>query len=515
MKRIAWICGMLLLCALTGCRSLPVPTTEQALTDTPTLNPNPVVLTAAPTPASMEMEIEAPVETERPTPIPTPTPTPSPTPTATPTPTPIPITFTASRELPLPSPGTQMQQGRTFRFDGTVLSQNPLVRLSAIVLQEDGAEVLRADRKFRENQAIASVQLVDPAFSKKSDALAEAIAFETLSEGNYTLRLEAEDNSGTVLTLAETAFAITNSEWHTLQPNQFRLTYSTALAFFGSPEKFLFRYKLQNESSHITVDPDWRAQYDGTAVGIGGRQWQCHVDAIPYFEQAAKLIDGTFIRISGKLSGKAFDTGAVRLSDLATYSGTIVRRFDADNTFINHHSFGTAIDFNAEYPSQTERLENRDRIFQEVTQNLTYNGVIELDGQLCYDFTYNGRAKVGLCGVPEPVMNYLLYELGFFRAGFGWGFYYPHTCDAAHYSLTELSPSLFTEGDYAMRKVAMYIEDGARPAESPDPNETPTPAPEAEQAAAEPGAEPEQTENTAVPNEADPIPESTEPAETP
>ena len=63
--------------------------------------------------------------------------------------------------------------------------------------------------------------------------------------------------------------------------------------------------------------------------------------------------------------------------------------------------------------------------------------------------------------VPEPLMNYLLYELAFYRAGFSWGLYYPHTCDAMHFSLSELSPSYFEEGPYAMRKVFSYIGDEA------------------------------------------------------
>jgi len=47
-----------------------------------------------------------------------------------------------------------------------------------------------------------------------------------------------------------------------------------------------------------------------------------------------------------------------------------------------------------------------------------------------------------------------LYHYG----GFGWGVYYPHTSDAMHFSLTELSPSLFTDGAYAMRKITEYID---------------------------------------------------------
>ncbi len=115
------------------------------------------------------------------------------------------------------------------------------------------------------------------------------------------------------------------------------------------------------------------------------------------------------------------------------------------------------MDINAHYASHKDKLENRAVIYKEVTQNLTYNGVVEADGHMCYDFTYTGTAKAGLCKVPEPLMNYLLYELAFYRAGFSWGVYYPPTSDAMHFTLTELSPALFEEGEYAMRKVFEYI----------------------------------------------------------
>ena len=72
--------------------------------------------------------------------------------------------------------------------------------------------------------------------------------------------------------------------------------------------------------------------------------------------------------------------------------------------------------------------------------------------------------------IPEPLTNYFLYELAFFRAGFSWGVYYPHKSDAMHFTLSELSPELFTDGPYAMRKVFTYIED------LPEAESTETPA---------------------------------------
>ena len=224
----------------------------------------------------------------------------------------------------------------------------------------------------------------------------------------------------------------------------------------GSPERFLFRYRT-TDSTMISVDPEWREQYDAEAVVINGKTWRCHVDAVPYFEKAGQYLESTYIRIHGN----KLDTGVVRLKNLVTFNGSIVRRFTNSNQFISHHSFGTAVDINAYYPSHRDVLSNRDVIYKEVTKNLTYNGIVELDGLPCYDFTYTGTAKAGLCKVPEPLMNYLLYELAFYRAGFSWGLYYPHTCDGMHFTLSELSPSLFTDSPYAMRKVFAYVEDGS------------------------------------------------------
>ena len=420
----------------------------------------------------VHIDFSDPAETERLTPIPTPTenstptPTVSPTPSPVPTQTPAPMAFVASEDLPLPNSETIIQKGRPFWIDGTVTSGAPLIRVSGIIINSKGKVVLQADQTFPESENVLEYRLLDKTFSKSIDCVAENITFQSLALGSYVLQIQAEDALGNDLILAEAPFTVSHDYWLTLQPNNLRGNYTTALAFFGSPERFLFRYKVQNGSTLITVDREWRKQYNAEAVCVNGKAWRCHIDAVPYFEKAGEYINSSFVHISGTMSGKNFDTGAVRLADLVTFNGTIVRRFTNSNQFISHHSFGTAVDINAYYPSHRDVLKNRDIIYREVTENLTYNGIVEIAGQRCYDFTYNGNARVGLCGVPEPIMNYLLYELGFYRAGFSWGVYYPHTSDAMHFTLSELSPKLFTEGDYAMRKVTSYIEDEAQPADS-------------------------------------------------
>ena len=299
--------------------------------------------------------------------------------------------------------------------------------------------------------------LLDLTFSREIECLSEMLRFERLSAGSFTLKLEAEDAQGSKAVLCETAFRITDDRKVQLLPNNLRGNYTTALAFFGSPERFMFRYSFREDGKRIAIDSEWLDQYDAEAVVINGKKWHCHVDAVPYFEQAGRYMENTYIRVHG---GR-LDTGAVKLSKLVELNGTTVRRFVNSGAFISHHSFGTAVDINAHTPSHRDVLSNREKIYKEVTENLTYNGIVDVKGQLCYDFTYTGKAQAGRERVPEPLMNYFLYELAFFRAGFSWGLYYPHTCDAMHFSLSELSPSFFEEGPYAMRKVFTYIEDEA------------------------------------------------------
>lgn len=61
--------------------------------------------------------------------------------------------------------------------------------------------------------------------------------------------------------------------------------------------------------------------------------------------------------------------------------------------------------------------------------------------------------------VPTILLNYLLYELAFYRVGFFWGACYDHTCDASHFGPGELNPSVHSDSPLALRKVFEYIDE--------------------------------------------------------
>lgn len=370
-----------------------------------------------------------------------------------------PITFTESENFPMPGTKTPIPKGHPFTIDGTVRASSPLVRVDAVIRNSKGAVVQSAAQTFQKQDNVTEYRLLDPTFSSSIDCLSEKIRFDKLSAGTFTLELSADDSAGNHVTLKTARFKVSSSKTVRLLPNNLRNNYADALRFFGSTEKFLFKYKFGKGRS-IKVDSKWRKKYVKSAVGVNGKKWTCHKDAVPYFEKAARYIENTYVHIGGT----DFDTGAVKLSDIMTFNGSMVQRYVSTLDYISHHSFGTAVDINAKSPSFRNVLKNRDKIYREVTEHLSYNGIKTVGGKTCYDFTYTGHAERGPKNVPEPLLNYLLYELAFFRAGFSWGLYYPHTCDGMHFSLTELSPALFETGPYAMRKVFAYDDASVKPA---------------------------------------------------
>lgn len=217
--------------------------------------------------------------------------------------------------------------------------------------------------------------------------------------------------------------------------------------FDGDTDKFTFAYQWAN-GVFIRIDPKWTEKYI-----VRSDMGNVHADAYPYFQQAKEYIDSTWLRVSGTNG----DSGVIPLSRLVDgYGGTRVSRFQRGGRVISHHSFGTCIDINAGLFPNQNRFARKQLIYDEVTKHLTYNGIRYADGALFYDFTYSGTYGRRVWYVPETVVNYLLYELAFYRAGFNWGYYFTHTSDAMHFTLTESNYFYHTDPDIGLRKVSVY-----------------------------------------------------------
>ena len=156
------------------------------------------------------------------------------------------------------------------------------------------------------------------------------------------------------------------------------------------------------------------------------------------------------------------------------------RGFSPTSAYVSHHTLGTAIDVNDNMYPNYNILTNHDLIGDDVRHHLTYNGIkTDESGQQYYDFTYDGSYSARYKQIPKSLLNYLIYELAFFRAGFQWGYYYETACDGMHFMLTENDINRHMHSDIGLRKVYEYIEPDWTyvPTASPAPAAGETPAP--------------------------------------
>lgn len=447
----------------------PVQTPVEIPTPEPTALPTPEP-TALPTPEPTEPPTEAP--TEAPTPAPTdtpkPTPTPKPTskPTSTPKPTPKPtatpvpatdgsVTFKESKSLPMPGYYDEdVPQGQPFTFGGVVKSDSAILEVRLVVSSNSGGSSSWSV-KFEASEGRKEVELVDPTFpSSGNGSLSAKAKFENLSAGSYTFGLYASTVRTQNVLLLTRSFKIVGGTWRQLISNNLRNNYAYALAFFGSRSEFMFRYKWES-GRQIKVEDDWISAHITSVVSPSGKKWVVHKKAVPYYQRAFGYLESSCVRVHGTNG----DSGVIRLWDLiSTFDGTFNTRFVSDKSFVSHHAFATAADVNASMDANVNSMSNRALIKSEVGGHLTYNGVKTADnGTRYYDFTYDGSHSNKYKGVPTTVINYLLYELAFYRAGFNWGYYYPHTCDGMHFGLSEVSSDIHNTSSRSLRKVYSYI----------------------------------------------------------
>lgn len=387
---------------------------------------------------------------------PTSAPTTAPTAAATPTQTTGDgsITFSESASLPLPGYyGEDIPYGQPFCFGGVVKSSAPILSVSAVITSSSGVNKTYTV-SFAASDNKTSVELVDRTFpSSGNNSLTAKVKFQELAAGTYTFSLYASTTASTGVLLKSRQFKIVSSEWKQLISNNLRNNYAYALSFFGSRDQFMFRYKWA-DGRNITVESSWMSSHFTSVTSPSGGTWYVHKLAAPKFNQAINYMKNTYVRVSGG----GYDSGVIKLSTLiASFDGILNTRFVSDRTFVSHHAFGTAIDLNASMDANVNVISNRNLIKTEVRDHLVYNGIKEYNGVKYYDFTYNGSHASHYKGVPTTVVNYLLYELAFYRAGFSWGYYYDHACDGMHFAVSEMSPDIHNTSGRSLRKVYSYI----------------------------------------------------------
>ena len=387
---------------------------------------------------------------------------PSPTPIPTPSPTPfLPsvLTFDESADDPLPASSSRIAFGRGYKLRGQVQSNYPLTSVSLEIncaYSEDPRYPYVQQVTFDPANLVYTYPL-DDALTREGVSLDSLAQFASLDVGIHTLRLYATSaGQPTPEKLFETTFYILSDQWNTIQKSDFsNNSYQTALNFFKEKDAFLYRYQWV-DARYVVADPDWESNYILSYDCLPGREsWRIHKNALPYYQAASYYLNNVHVRVSGTNG----DSGVLLLRDLIdTYNGSYCSRFTSSQKSISHHAFGTATDLNGGMGANDNLKENIALINGEVRNFLTYNGIKTENGVSYYDYTYTGDSLLWVFQtIPETVINYIIYELAFYRAGFQWGHYYVSTSDGMHFTLTD-NIRINHDGNDGLRKVFDYCE---------------------------------------------------------
>ena len=381
-------------------------------------------------------------------------PTPSPTPHV-----PSVLTFDESADEPMPTKQDRLPLGKGYRLRGTVQSNYPLLSVSVSIectYSEDLFYPYTQTVTFDPEKNVFSYPL-DDTLTNEGVSLDSLVQFSALHTGIHTLTISATSvGQPTPEQMYQTQFYVLSDEWKTIQKSDFsNSSYETAFRFFQSKDAFLYRYQWVDQR-YIVADPDWENEYIVSFDCLPGKEpWRIHKLALPYYQAVSFFLNNVHVRVSGTNG----DSGVLLLSDLIdTYNGSYCSRFTSSLQSISHHAFGAATDLNGGMGANDNLKENIDLINTEVRDKLVYNGIKTESGISYYDFTYSGDSLLWVFqSIPETVINYLLYELAFYRAGFQWGHYYVSTSDGMHFTLTD-NIRIAHDGNDGLRKVFEYSE---------------------------------------------------------
>lgn len=346
----------------------------------------------------------------------------------------------------IPFDGYRHVAGKAFSLSGRIEANKALssVTLKVYSVFNGNFKPVNAELAFEESTLSADVS-----------AFNELVDFSVLTPGVHMFSISATGQDGeTLKSIASARFYVMEESWEQLEPSHFYDSYPETLAFFGGDtDAFLFPFQRVN-GRYIMAHPNWEEKYITTLSAYpNGFPWTVHTFALPNFEKALSYLENVHIRVQGR----EFDSGVIPLYSLIqSYNGCFVSRFTSSEKYISHHSFGTAVDINAAMEPNLNTAENQQLIRSEVGSYLSYNGILEQNGIPYYSFTYSGNYPKSYNGIPETVINYLLYELAFYRSGFIWAHYYASTSDGMHFALTEYVTHDH-QGEFGLRKVFDYI----------------------------------------------------------
>jgi len=367
------------------------------------------------------------------------------------------IQYLPCAEVPPLADGEELQQGLDFNIHGSIFTDSPLTSVTATFASLGESASIEVTVTFNPDDAVRNYSICSDNETVEEKALDTLFDISLLRAGRYRYSLSAKTVAHPEgVTLQTTECKIVDTDRIVLTRNKFDDNYIEASRFFGgNTDKFLFHYSL-TEDRGISTENDWRNTYI-----VESSLGRVHSDAEPYFETANHYLENTYVCVTivSPRTGNVTEGRVTLLKDLIEKETTYVPRFQSNLEYVSHHTLGTAIDVNDNMYPNFNILSNHDLIGSEVKQHLVYNGIKTAeDGKQYYDFTYDGSYSARYNKVPKTIINYLLYELAFFRAGFQWGYYYETACDGMHFMLTENDINRHMHSDIGLRKIYTYID---------------------------------------------------------
>lgn len=364
------------------------------------------------------------------------------------------LSFTPCPEVPMIKDGMEIELDTNYNLHGIITSDAPITNVTATITHGERNGSLYPcvqSVSFTPEENITCYDINEEP-RDEDKGLNEMLDLGGLRHGEQTIVITATTVEQTEpVELIRATYNVVAEGWFQLRPDNFSDNYNQTLEFFSNdPSRFMFEYRWR-DGRKIAMKHVFRSVY------LVDDEWgSVHQDAVPYFEKARAYINSEYLRVQS--ADGAHDTGVIPLSELViTNNGTNIARFIQSKKYVSHHSLGTVVDLNADIRPNKQRAFNKDLIYDAVKNHLTYNGIMTAeDGTQYYDYTYDGIYKNAVKEIPPEILNYLLYELAFYRASFRWGFYFD-TSDAMHFTLTESSMEDFTDDPYALRKVYTYI----------------------------------------------------------
>ncbi len=319
-------------------------------------------------------------------------------------------------------PPSNIYPSSVYPLSGIVVSNYPITKIEVKVYNSAGKKEIGAKQSFSADDAVTEQGL---------SAISKLVMFEKLKIGRKRLQIIVTTANGQKIA-SDTYFTVVSVY------TKIRVPVLPDLQdyFKDSSYRFYFK-KISTNRRDIKVYNNWSSKNIVRVVFLKNNSVWVNKKAAPAFKKAFDIIRRDRISVKYK-NGKVLTGSLASLCPSGKTNGAFVPRMVSGTNNLSHHSFGTAVDINADIKPHNNDIANR-KIILAAIDKVNYLGKSEKNGIYTYNFEYNGNPPSTGRAVPNTLLNYMYYEIAFRPNGFYWGAFFSHTSDAMHFTVSEKS----------------------------------------------------------------------------